>query len=74
MVSSFRLGEIVRTPDASGRIAKWSMELTGETLTYAPRKAIKSQILQTSSLNAPTLSCPRCRFRLSVGPCTSMGQ
>src|SRR6185437_14885599 len=44
-VSSFPLGEIVRNKEAEGRIAKWSMELMGETLTYAPRKAIKSQIL-----------------------------
>ena len=28
-----------------GRIAKWSVELMSETLTYAPRKAIKSQAL-----------------------------
>jgi ribonuclease HI len=39
------LGEILRNPDAAGRIAKWSVELMGETLAYAPRKAIKSQIL-----------------------------
>jgi hypothetical protein len=45
VVSSFLLGEIIRNPDAAGRIAKWSMELMGETLAYAPRKAIKSQIL-----------------------------
>jgi ribonuclease HI len=45
VVSSFPLGEIIRNPDAAGRIAKWSVELMGETLTYAPRKAIKSQIL-----------------------------
>ena len=45
MVSSFPLGEIVHNREASGRIAKWSVELMGETLTYAPRKAIKSQIL-----------------------------
>jgi hypothetical protein len=45
VVSSFPLGEIIRNPDAAGRIAKWSMELMGEALTYAPRKAITSQIL-----------------------------
>jgi hypothetical protein len=42
VVSSFPLGEIIRNPDASGRIVKWSVELIGETLTYAPCKAIKS--------------------------------
>jgi hypothetical protein len=45
MLSSFPLGEIVRNPDVAGRIAKWSVELMGETLAYSPRKAIKSQIL-----------------------------
>jgi hypothetical protein len=45
VVSSFPLGEIIRNPDAVGRITKWSVELMGETLAYAPRKAIKSQIL-----------------------------
>jgi hypothetical protein len=46
VVSSFPLGEIIRNPDAAGRITKWSVELMGETLAYAPRKAIKSQILE----------------------------
>jgi ribonuclease HI len=39
------LGEIIRNPNAEGRIAKWSVKLMGETLAYAPRKVIKSQIL-----------------------------
>jgi hypothetical protein len=42
VVSSFPLGEIIRNPDAAGRIAKWSVKLMGETLAYTPRKAIKS--------------------------------
>jgi ribonuclease HI len=45
VASSFPLGEIIRNPDAADRIAKWSVELMGETLAYAPHKAIKSQIL-----------------------------
>jgi ribonuclease HI len=45
VVSSFPLGEIIRNLDAAGRIAKWSVELMGETLAYAPRKVINSQIL-----------------------------
>jgi hypothetical protein len=45
VVSPFPLGEILRNLDAAGRIAKWSMELMGETLAYAPCRAIKSQIL-----------------------------
>jgi hypothetical protein len=46
VVSSFSLGEIIQNPDAAGRIAKWSIELMGETLAYAPRRAIKSQSLE----------------------------
>ena len=45
VVSSFPLGEIARNREAEGRIAKWSVELMRETLTYAPRKVIKSQVL-----------------------------
>jgi hypothetical protein len=42
VVSSFSLGEIIHNPDAVGRIAKWSIELMSEMLTYTSRKAIKS--------------------------------
>jgi ribonuclease HI len=45
MVSSFPLGEIIQCREASGRIAKWVVELMGETISFAPRKAIKSQVL-----------------------------
>jgi hypothetical protein len=33
VVSSFPLGEIIQNPDAASWIAKWSVELMGETLT-----------------------------------------
>jgi ribonuclease HI len=42
---SFPLGEIIQCREASGRIAKWVVELMGKTLSFAPRKAIKSQVL-----------------------------
>jgi hypothetical protein len=74
VVSSFPLGEIVPNPDAAGRIAKWSVELMGETLAYAPRKAIKSQILADFAPSGRTRSCCRRRSRASAGPCTSTSQ
>ena len=42
VVSSFPLGEIIQCREASGRIAKWAVEIMGETISFAPRKAIKS--------------------------------
>jgi hypothetical protein len=44
-VSSFPRGEIIQCREASGRIAKWAVEIMGETISFAPRKAIKSQVL-----------------------------
>jgi ribonuclease HI len=45
VVSSFPLGEIIQCREASGRIVKWVVEIMGETISFAPRKAIKSQVL-----------------------------
>jgi hypothetical protein len=45
VLSSFPLGEIIQCREASGRIAKWAVEIMGETISFAPRKAIKSQVL-----------------------------
>jgi hypothetical protein len=42
VVSSFPLGEIIQSREASGRIAKWAVEIMGATISFAPRKAIKS--------------------------------
>jgi ribonuclease HI len=44
VVSSSPLGEIIQCREASGRIAKWVVEIMGETISFAPRKAIKSQV------------------------------
>jgi hypothetical protein len=45
VVTSFPLGEVVGNPDATGRIAKWALELMDQGISYAPRTAIKSQVL-----------------------------
>jgi hypothetical protein len=44
VVSFSPLGEINHNREASGWIAKWVVELMGEALSFAPRKAIKSQV------------------------------
>jgi hypothetical protein len=36
---------IRQNPEAEGRITKWALELMGQNITYAPRSAIKSQVL-----------------------------
>jgi hypothetical protein len=45
VISSFPLGEILRSRDTAGRIIKWSIELGEFDLEFYPRQAIKSQIL-----------------------------
>jgi hypothetical protein len=45
VVSSFPLEEVIQNCDATGRIAKWALELMGEGFTYAPQIAIKSWAL-----------------------------
>ena len=45
MLSTAPLGEIIGCRDASGRVAKWALELAGHTILYEPRTTIKSQAL-----------------------------
>jgi ribonuclease HI len=40
------LGELFRNPEASVRITKWAAELSGYHITFEPRTAIKSQVLE----------------------------
>lgn len=70
VVSSFPLGEIIQNREVSGRIAKWSVELMGETLTYAPRKAIKSQVLADFVAEWTDTQLLPHKSRQTAGPCT----
>jgi hypothetical protein len=45
MVTSFGLEEIIRNQLATGRIAKWVLDLMGFDVQYVPQTAIKSQAL-----------------------------
>jgi hypothetical protein len=45
IVSKYPLGEVIQNPKAEGRIVKWALVLMGQNITYAPRSAIKSQVL-----------------------------
>ena len=45
VVSSAPLGDIIQNLEATGRIAKWAIELGPHELKYVPRTAVKSQAL-----------------------------
>jgi hypothetical protein len=45
VVSTTPLSEIIGCKDASGRVAKWAIELASHTIQYKPRTMIKSQII-----------------------------
>jgi len=45
VVTSSPIGEILHNRDATGRIAKWAVELLSFELNFQPRTAIKSQAL-----------------------------
>jgi hypothetical protein len=45
VVASAPLGDIIRNRDATGRVAKWAVEIGVHHINYEPRKAIKSQAL-----------------------------
>ena len=51
VVSTAPLDEIMGCRDASGRIAKWAIELAGHTILYEPRTTIKSQALADFLVN-----------------------
>jgi hypothetical protein len=45
VVSTSPLSEIIGCKDATGRVAKWAIELAAHTIQYKPRTTIKSQII-----------------------------
>ncbi|KAJ9542262.1 hypothetical protein OSB04_028768 [Centaurea solstitialis] len=45
VVTNYPLKTVLRKPELTGRLAKWSIYLSGFDLTYKPKTAIKSQAL-----------------------------
>ena len=45
VVSTAPMGTIINNSDATGRVAKWGIELSAFDINYKPRDAIKSQVL-----------------------------
>jgi hypothetical protein len=45
VVSTTPLLEIIGCKDASGRVAKWAIELATHIIQYKPRTTIRSQII-----------------------------
>jgi hypothetical protein len=45
VVSTTPLSEIIGCKDATGRVAKWAIELSAHTIQYKPKMTIKSQII-----------------------------
>ena len=45
VVTHAPLSDILNNPEATGRVAKWGIELSPRDITYKPRDVIKSQVL-----------------------------
>jgi hypothetical protein len=45
VVTNYPLKSVLRKPELSGRLAKWSIYLSSYDISYKPRTAIKSQVL-----------------------------
>ena len=71
VVSSAPLADIIGNRDATGRVAKWAIEIASHGIKYEPRTSIKSQALGDFLMDwAETQYEPLARIRTS-GKCTS---
>jgi hypothetical protein len=71
--TSSTLGEILNNKEATGKIAKWTIELFMYDIIYKPRTAIMAQRSRTSWLTGQSSKHLPRKENWSIGPSTSMG-
>ncbi|XP_074313440.1 uncharacterized protein LOC141648611 [Silene latifolia] len=69
VITNYPLKTIMRKPELSGRMTKWSVHLSGYDLQFEPRTAIKSQALADFVSDF----CPATRGEAEEGMLTMMG-
>ncbi|XP_074316396.1 uncharacterized protein LOC141652703 [Silene latifolia] len=69
VVTNYPLKTIMRKPELSGRMTKWSVHLSGYDLQFEPRTAIKSQALADFVSDF----CPATRVEAEKGMLTLLG-
>src|SRR5207253_7016936 len=72
VVTSSLIGDILHNRDATGRIAKWLVELGSFELSFQPRMAIKSQALIDFIAEWTEPILPLSPRSLNTGQCTSI--
>ena len=68
------ISEIISNKDASGRIAKWAIQLAPYVPTYKRRDAIKSQALADFLVDWAEMQYKRHHRKRNTGGCTLMDQ
>jgi hypothetical protein len=71
--TSSTLGEILNNREATGKIAKWAIELSMYNIVYKPRMEIKAQALSDFVAEWIEIQTPPRKKNWSIGPSTLMG-
>ena len=72
MASEVPLNDIINKREATGRIAKWAIELLPFDITYKLRRAIKSQVLADFVTEWTEAELPKEYAYIPIGLCISM--
>ncbi|GJW23569.1 reverse transcriptase domain-containing protein [Tanacetum coccineum] len=67
VVTDKPINQILNSPEASGRLAKWAVELGAYGISYAPRNAIKGQVFADFLADTVVGDDPTCEKALSLG-------